>query len=128
MGEMAVALSGAALELAEALRAHRAALAELDAGRRALAEAARRRSRERSPRAERAVRDAQATIDAATRRVVESGREVGRLSAKVDAGEMRLAHVDAEGVDGAPLASPGDVARSWPRAFPRRPCRPVRGA
>ena len=127
MGEMAVALSGAALELAAALRAHRAALAELDAGRRALAEAARRR-RERSPRAERAVRDARATVDAATRRVVESGREVGRLSAKVDAGEMRLAHVDAEGVDGAPLASPGDVPRSWHRAFPRRPCRPVRGA
>jgi hypothetical protein len=111
MGEMAAAVSGAALELAAALRAHRAALAELDAGRRALAEAA-RRSRERSPRAERAVRDARATVDAATRRVVEIGREVGRLSAKVDAEEMRLAHVYAESVDGAPLASPGEVAQS----------------
>ena len=94
---MAVAVSDAALGLAEALRAHRAALAELDAGRRALAEAARRR-RKRSPRAERAVRDAQATVDAATRRVVEIGREVGRLSAKVGAEEMRLAHVYAGSV------------------------------
>jgi hypothetical protein len=112
MGEMAVAMSDAALELAEALRAHRAALAELDAGRRALAEAARRHTRERSPRAKRAVRDAQATVDAATRRVVEIGREVGRLSAKVDAEEMRLAHVYAESVDGAAPASPRGVARS----------------
>src|SRR5947208_1774437 len=77
MGEVAVALSGAALELAEALRAHRAALAELDARRRALAEAARRHTRKRSPRAERAVRDAQATVDAANQRVVEIGREGG---------------------------------------------------
>jgi hypothetical protein len=78
---MAVAMSDAALELAEALHAHRAALAELDAGRRALAEAARRHTRERSTRAKRVVRHAQAAVDAAARRVVEIGREVGRLSA-----------------------------------------------
>src|SRR4051812_4075914 len=74
MAEMAVAVSDAALELAEALytlRAHRAALAE----------AARRHTRERSTRAKRAVRDARATVDAAIRRAVEIGREVGRLSA-----------------------------------------------
>src|SRR3954447_23532370 len=105
-GEIAVAMSDAALRLAEALRAHRAALAELDAGRRALAEAARRHIRERSTRAERIVRDARATVDAATRRVVELGREVGRLSAKVGAEEMRLAHVYAGSVDGDVRAAP----------------------
>ena len=37
------------------------------------------------------MRDAQATVDAATRRVVEIGRPEGRLSTKVGAEEMRLA-------------------------------------
>src|SRR5689334_6013640 len=115
---MAVAVSDAALELAEALRAHRAALAELDAGRRALTEAARRHTRERSADQE-GCRDAQATVDAVTRRVVEIGREVGRLGAKVDAEEMRLAHVYAESVKGDARAARGNLAQSYRRAFPR---------